>query len=573
MRRVEEETLADWGGVDRDEAEEQARRGRIVLPGARLLGADLNALIELLPGDPAEPGRRRADRLDLSRTTVHGACRFEHVTFGGPVAFVGTDFRGGVHFSDAHFEDHASFEGSRFGGVTVFLHTQFTHQAEYGAPRVEVSFSGAWFLHPVSFFGSHFEPDARFSEATFEQSARFQLTTFAQEALFDDATFGASVDLLDTSVDGSLRCERARFRCARRLGPVRVAVCFSLDDAVFEEFVRVEAAAGSLSCRRAVFRAGADLLLRWAVVSADDADFSGPSLLAGHSVLSATRGMLLGLERPDPHGTWIELNAPPQDYAPQLVSLRGAKVARLTLSGVDLRQCHFSGAHGLDAIRLERVTLREPPRRPRVRWRGPVPTLRWRAWTRRQTIAEEHAWRIREGDQEWGPLFALGPAVLGPPLDAAQVAAIYRALRKSREDGKDQSGAGDFYYGEMEMRRRCGATEPKEGSRALFVPRPERCIIWLYWLVSGYGLRASRALAALALTLTLLAVPLDEWGFRPDRSYGRALLFAVESTISPLRAPAVHLTASGEVLQIALRLAGPLLLGLAALALRNRVKR
>jgi hypothetical protein len=39
-------------------------------------------------------------------------------------------------------------------------------------------------------------------------------------------------------------------------------------------------------------------------------------------------------------------------------------------------------------------------------------------------------------------------------LDPRQIAGLYRALRKGREDIKDEPGAADFYSGEMEMRRR-----------------------------------------------------------------------------------------------------------------------
>ncbi len=69
------------------------------------------------------------------------------------------------------------------------------------------------------------------------------------------------------------------------------------------------------------------------------------------------------------------------------------------------------------------------------------------------------------------------------------------------------------------------------------------------------------------------AVGLDLWAFRPDKPYGRALLFSVESSVSLLRAPTTKLTAGGEVIQIALRLARPLFFGLALLSLRGRVKR
>lgn len=93
-------------------------------------------------------------------------------------------------------------------------------------------------------------------------------------------------------------------------------------------------------------------------------------------------------------------------------------------------------------------------------------------------------------------------------------------------------------------------------------------------MVSGYGLRASRALLSLAITIVVLgAIPLDLWGFRPYRSYGSALLFSLESSISLLRTPEAKLTVVGEVIQIILRLAGPLFVGLTLLALRGRVKR
>jgi hypothetical protein len=83
-------------------------------------------------------------------------------------------------------------------------------------------------------------------------------------------------------------------------------------------------------------------------------------------------------------------------------------------------------------------------------------------------------------------------------------------------------------------------------------------------------------LIALALTVILFAFLLDWWGFRPDRGFGRTVLFSIESTSSLFRVPetkGVVLTAGGEVLQVVLRLLGPLFLGLALLSLRGRIKR
>ena len=103
----------------------------------------------------------------------------------------------------------------------------------------------------------------------------------------------------------------------------------------------------------------------------------------------------------------------------------------------------------------------------------------------------------------------------------------------------------------------------------------ERGILTAYWLVSGYGLRAWRAVAGLAVVTALLAVAFHLVGFSvPPRpvSYWTSLLYAFRATLS-LTDDQVKLTAWGGLLQGILRLTGPVLLGLALLALRGRVKR
>ncbi len=104
-------------------------------------------------------------------------------------------------------------------------------------------------------------------------------------------------------------------------------------------------------------------------------------------------------------------------------------------------------------------------------------------------------------------------------------------------------------------------------------PRAERLILWLYWIVSGYGLRASRALGCLLITVLVFAALLYGWGFTSERSFLDAVTFSAESTTSLLRASERSLTLVGEWLQIGLRLLGPLFFGLALLSMRGRVKR
>jgi hypothetical protein len=151
-----------------------------------------------------------------------------------------------------------------------------------------------------------------------------------------------------------------------------------------------------------------------------------------------------------------------------------------------------------------------------------------------------------------------------PPIpSSAQVAAEYRSLRKAREDSKDEPGAADFYYGEMEMRR----LDTVETSFA------ERFIISTYWLVAGYGLRASRALGWLLLTLAASTVLLHQFGFEQRHPWWPALLYAAGAITRVVSPPEGALNEGGQAIRIILGVLGPVLIGLAALSVRNRIKR
>lgn len=178
------------------------------------------------------------------------------------------------------------------------------------------------------------------------------------------------------------------------------------------------------------------------------------------------------------------------------------------------------------------------------------------------------------------------------------------------EDSKDEPGAADFYYGEMEMRRHDKRQEVHLERTLRFrnggfgvSAAAEYAILSLYWLVSGYGLRAWRALTSLIAVVLIASVIFAFWGFAaPDQPAFRpvnvdsegalvferqqvdqptgldelptALRYSAQATTALLRGPDIRaLTAVGEWTQIALRLIGPVLLGLAVLSVRGRVKR
>ena len=276
-----------------------------------------------------------------------------------------------------------------------------------------------------------------------------------------------------------------------------------------------------------------------------------------------------------------------RDARVHMASLRAVDTAHLVLHDVDLTHCLLSGAVHLDQLRLEGdCTLALPP--AGVLRRGRVPMR----WTTRRTLAEEQHWRAARGYDAWTAAPA-GVEVLEP----STLAPLYRQLRKSFEDGKNEPDAADFYYGEMEMRR-----------HDLKRPRAERALLALYWAVSGYGLRASRALAWLlgAMAATVLVMML--WGLPKEapktdaggRSTGQSVSQASGTTdpVDPdgplarrmtsqrfeksvrvvinsavFRSPTQSLTTSGVYAEMLSRLVEPALLGLAALALRGRVRR
>lgn len=181
--------------------------------------------------------------------------------------------------------------------------------------------------------------------------------------------------------------------------------------------------------------------------------------------------------------------------------------------------------------------------------------------------------------------------------EPAALAPVYRQLRKAFEDGKHEPGAADFYYGEMEMRRRAGD-----------IPWAERSLLTAYWALSGYGMRASRALGWLMVAMAATVLAMMLWGLpqndpkpeststvagrsvtlttdKPDpvnpvgpynerlttERFEKSLRVVINSVI--FRSSDQNLTTAGTYAEMASRLAEPALLGLAALAIRSRLKR
>jgi uncharacterized protein YjbI with pentapeptide repeats len=462
---------------------------------------------------------------------------------------------GGTSFDRAIFVNEVSFASA------IFERPSFANAVFEG----DVRFTEAIFNDDPSFFGTQFKASAWFNDACFHGTAYFSKGRFHAGAIFDGATFSNTVVF-----------EETRFDDAQALGPFVALTEVILWGADFVQPVEIAIAAPHVDATWLRLEGGGTMRLRWAELEIANASFGAPTVVTGDEPLPVARflGGRLVDERRLLEVLGVDADA---DARPRLLSVRHADAERLTFRAVDLRRCRFAGARNLDRLRL--LAEAELARTPGPQRIGGLRPPRW-MWTRRRVIADEYEWRLRDDPRRevWEGLLG-GPVIERPEprfaglearrhmrrAEPAELAALYRQLRKAQEEAKDEPGAADFYYGESEMKRHARET-----------PAGERVVLTLYWLVSGYGLRASRALIALVVTVLVFALLFWQVGFEPQVGLTRALLFSLSSTTSLFRAPrapGAELTELGELLQIVLRLLGPLFFGLALFALRGRVKR
>jgi hypothetical protein len=512
------------------------------------------------------------NRVSFAGATFGEGAWFGGATFGDEAGFAGATFGDEAGFHDATFRNSASFEGATFGNQVGFKVKSFGTFAK---------FCDATFGNDARFEDATFGDGADFSSAVFGDGAEFYSATFGEGAWFGGATFGDEAGFAGATFGDYADFEGVTFGDLAGLGPLLACGLFRLDHATFGRGPELAVYADRLDCVGMRLTDGGVIEARWAEVRLDGVDFGRPSVLAGVGPFSEL----------DESPLQARVARPWRTARPRVLSLRGSDVRNLVLSNVDLRACRFTGAHNLDQLRLEAtIDLADRPSGLWVGWA--LPPL-WR-WTRRRTLAEEHHWRrTRPKHAGWYPPACQVRDLAEPerPLRPADIALLYRALRKGREDAKDEPGAADFYYGEMEMRRNAAPQFSVD-----------RWILTLYWLFSGYALRASRAVFGWMLLVLVGAAMFAGFGFKPPpspqivpvdvNSLGRAvyekrdiprpssweqvpeaLAFSAESTVSLLRAPDRSLTLPGRWVQMLPRILGPVLFGLFVLSLRGRVKR
>ncbi|MGY4954838.1 pentapeptide repeat-containing protein [Streptomyces nigrescens] len=520
---------------------------------------------------------------------------FRNATFEGGPSFVAPHFTGDAQFQSAVFGGTVNFEGGQYDGTMFFERVKFSKSVTFS----DLSFKlGTWFndaqfdgdlmafncnlygglwltdcritgqtcfmdceFGPSTFSGTRFEGVTSFARATFKGGCNLEKTQIRPDSIFGPIVCEGPINLTDARITAPTVMEVS-------------AAAIHLCDATLQESVTIRARYASIDLTRV-------RLFYPCTVSTDHA----PSERGDESRLPS----LASVEVLANQSMWQWMHDP---VNASIASLEGVDSSFLLLVDVSLLCCEFSGAHHLDQIRLEGYwILGGPPLRDR--WRGILPF----SPARRQVVEEERKWRaLRSGEDDdrtgWGQPPERGQDVPGLPT----LAAVYRQLRKAREDAKDEPGAADFYYGEMEMRRHGRSWKTTE-----------RWLLQGYWLLSGYGLRASRALGWLALAMMTTILLMMGFGlpqsspkqeatgtvppgggkvtFEIDRGepknpardrfttkrFDKALTVTLNSVV--FRSSGQDLTTAGGYIEMASRFSEPVLLGLAALAIRGRVKR
>ena len=426
-----------------------------------------------------------------------------------------------------------------------------------------------WVYFPVdspSFQGQRFTNTADFRNATFSGMLNLNGAEFNQELRLGGPAF-ANVDLSNATVHGPLRVEGSVHNTFRLNNEttlhdvvdfhVLARIHIEAHGTNFHGKLSIEASeVGDLDLSYANLRQG--LRLRGRYQSAISLDYAtirgdldlrssdlGGNLFLGEVIFdedsrlsldsSRLRGDLIlvgpptlprevGLDNAIINGR-VHIESPLGARRPRIVATNQHPRFRgpVTFTNVDLRDCLLVG-NVIDQIDLSNVEW------PRLRGR----------YVLRDEILCRKTHRI-------------------PPNNLREA---YQVLKQRYQSRGDHVRAGDFHYGEMEMKRR------EYGS-------PWRWLSWefIYWALSGYGvghIRASLFLVGLVVGFALLYYCTSPGAFL---SFSEALRYSIG--VAALQRP--EMPASFCELQkwfhLGEAILGPIQIGLFALALRMRLKR
>lgn len=423
--------------------------------------------------------------------------------------------------ADHRKKNGCNFRFFVFPGLTDFSEQTFDTEANFSDATFTVSanFSNATFTKGANFFSAKFKKtvEANFTYAKFKDGAHFTNTKFYHGARFTGVEFTGLVDFSDGEF-----AKQADFSTAKFNGPV--GFC----EATFRE-AKFESARFTKEADffRATFTARANF---FRARFAEGADFSDASFAQGAD-FSHSKFLGITLFVPwKPEGKY-----PSSVFSDVEVDFRDVIIApldALIFRDADLQKCQFLGAD----LRKAEFTA--------VKWPEKCGHLRVYDQDEAEQKGEEEKW--------------------------SHIEQLYRQLKQNYEDRRDYERAGDFHYGEKEMRR-----------------RNSRGWLWIlltaYRWVSGYGESCLLPIIWAGIVFLFCTIGYLWWGLLPkDGSPALALTspwdwlrgfhysFQVMTLLKPDDLVPIGFAKAVRTFET---LAGPILIGLFALALRQRLKR
>ncbi len=506
--------------------------------------------------------------------------------FGSGTTMLSTEFMSTLRFGGSHFGDGTTFYGCTFNGPVDFgdiktsgNFTMSNCDFRNGLLMASARFRGTALLNDLRIAGSvnlnaceadgYLDLEDLAVELGDSDSVTIERSIFREglslQGISATSSVGKSEDHAWLSVAGSRAYGDVTMRNAEVSGGVsldhmsilstvdlrsmRVDGDLTLDGAHVQGDILLsdtEVAGGDLVLRGAIFQRPVSMRLRASNIDLRDAQFADGGFLSADAESFVVTGATF---RPT-----LRLEGMGQ-ARPVIPDLKNCDVSGLALRAIDLSNCDFSGAVGLESVRIDQSSKFD---KEKV---AGLPS--------RLLISQELAWRRRAertGSRRIERTVAVRPELRSMAADAART---YAGLRESVESRGDISGSAGYYLGEMEMRRWSAV-------------RAERTVLVLYRWLSGYGMSPGRAAAFFGLWVISFGTMIGLFGLkaadeidpisRMERVY-EGLIYSMSNAIVLFGGISRELSRTGEVLAVGLGLGSPILLGLTILSLRNQIRR
>jgi uncharacterized protein YjbI with pentapeptide repeats len=415
---------------------------------------------------------------DYSSHTFNPTCNFTEATFTRGADFALTKFAQGATFYKVTFAGDASFFKAKFAGEASFFNAAFMQGAEFLIATFtgEASFLNTAFLQDANFANADFTQKARFTRAKFMGNVSFHGARFAQDADFGTATFTRDARFFWTTFASDAWFVGATFTQAAEFSGARFNRVVNFLDAEFLDAARF---------RKTHFRGDPELLVnannsdtRDGMAVGDDGRFPGPIFAR------TTFGKPDKVEFSQTHLGWALFHK--------------CDVSEFSFSDVTWRR--RPGRSGQRMIFDEEIELSvvDPD--------GTTPS---------SLAGVTEALRTGQSDPD--------------DRNYGLVAETYRQLKKNYEDSRDYPTAGDFYYGEMEMRR---LASPQRVRAFRWWHRNLGLVAW-YKYASAYGGSYIRPFVMLLVVISIFTLAFP-WAGLDRNEYARPAASVPRRTPDPI---------------------------------------